>query len=226
MPITYRVPWPTFALLKRTVARVGALLCVDAYQTTGVYPYDVTAWDLDLVTGGSHKWLCGGPGCGVALRQAVAARALSPGDNRLDGARATLLVRIRPDVHAPSMYRFGTARPRFPDTSWRSPGTRRRVGRRAENSRAQRAAHRKNRGMALERGLRVNSPLDPEQRTGWIGIDFSGAKRPVVAHRAAHLRRLPSRLRNTDRSALLHDRGGNRRVVRNARISCLIPCLR
>ena len=43
---------------------VGALLCVDAYQTTGIYPYDVTAWDLDLVTGGSHKWLCGGPGCG------------------------------------------------------------------------------------------------------------------------------------------------------------------
>ena len=43
---------------------VGALLCVDAYQTTGVYPYDVTEWDLDIVTGGSHKWLCGGPGCG------------------------------------------------------------------------------------------------------------------------------------------------------------------
>ena len=43
---------------------VGALLCVDAYQTTGCYPYDVTEWDLDLVTGGSHKWLCGGPGCG------------------------------------------------------------------------------------------------------------------------------------------------------------------
>ncbi|HEY5340477.1 MAG TPA: aminotransferase class V-fold PLP-dependent enzyme, partial [Candidatus Aquilonibacter sp.] len=39
--------------------RVGAILCVDAYQTTGVYPYDVTAWDLDVVTGGSHKWLMG-----------------------------------------------------------------------------------------------------------------------------------------------------------------------
>jgi kynureninase len=30
--------------------------------------------------------------------------------------------------------------------------------------------------MALERGLRVNSPLEPERRTGWIGIDFDGAE--------------------------------------------------
>ena len=30
--------------------------------------------------------------------------------------------------------------------------------------------------MALERGLRVNSPLDPERRTGWIGIDFEGSE--------------------------------------------------
>ena len=31
-------------------------------------------------------------------------------------------------------------------------------------------------GMAQERGLRVNSPLEPERRTGWIGIDFDGAE--------------------------------------------------
>ena len=43
---------------------VGAILCVDTYQTTGVVPYDVTELDLDMATAGSHKWLCGGPGCG------------------------------------------------------------------------------------------------------------------------------------------------------------------
>ena len=32
-------------------------------------------------------------------------------------------------------------------------------------------------GMAQERGLRVNTPLVPEQRTGWIGIDFDGSDR-------------------------------------------------
>ena len=41
---------------------VGALVMVDVYQTVGVMPIDVQEWDADLVVGGSHKWLCGGPG--------------------------------------------------------------------------------------------------------------------------------------------------------------------
>ncbi|HXO16797.1 MAG TPA: hypothetical protein VN909_01375, partial [Candidatus Dormibacteraeota bacterium] len=31
--------------------------------------------------------------------------------------------------------------------------------------------------MALERGLRVSSPLEPHRRTGWIGLDFDGVER-------------------------------------------------
>jgi kynureninase len=41
-------------------------------------------------------------------------------------------------------------------------------------------------GMALERGLRVNSPLAAEARTGWIGIDFEGSEevcRRLIAQR-------------------------------------------
>ena len=40
--------------------------------------------------------------------------------------------------------------------------------------------------MAAERKLRVNTPLEPERRTGWIGIDFEGAGeacRRLVARR-------------------------------------------
>jgi kynureninase len=40
--------------------------------------------------------------------------------------------------------------------------------------------------MALERGLRVNSPHQAERRTGWIGIDFEGsaeACRRLIEHR-------------------------------------------
>jgi kynureninase len=32
-------------------------------------------------------------------------------------------------------------------------------------------------GLALERGLRVNTPLEPERRTGWIAIDFDDSER-------------------------------------------------
>ncbi|MFK3979530.1 aminotransferase class V-fold PLP-dependent enzyme [Micromonospora sp. NPDC050397] len=38
---------------------VGALVIVDAFQTVGVMPLDVTALGVDFVLGGSHKWMCG-----------------------------------------------------------------------------------------------------------------------------------------------------------------------
>ncbi len=38
---------------------VGALVALDAYQSVGVVPLDVTASGVDFVLGGAHKWLCG-----------------------------------------------------------------------------------------------------------------------------------------------------------------------
>jgi kynureninase len=43
---------------------VGAFVVADLYQSAGTVPVDVTAWDVDFATGGSVKWLCGGPGAG------------------------------------------------------------------------------------------------------------------------------------------------------------------
>src|SRR5689334_1031745 len=40
----------------------GALTVVDAYQAVGAVPVDVVDLDADFFTGGSVKWLCGGPG--------------------------------------------------------------------------------------------------------------------------------------------------------------------
>ena len=44
--------------------RVGALVVLDVYQSAGTVPFDVTELGVDFVTGGSVKWLCGGPGAG------------------------------------------------------------------------------------------------------------------------------------------------------------------
>ena len=43
---------------------VGALIVADLYQSAGIVPLDVTALNLDFATGGSVKWLLGGPGAG------------------------------------------------------------------------------------------------------------------------------------------------------------------
>src|SRR5438105_2789993 len=41
---------------------VGARVVLDAYQSAGVVPLDVTELGVDFAVGGSVKWLCGGPG--------------------------------------------------------------------------------------------------------------------------------------------------------------------
>ena len=43
---------------------VGALVLLDTYQSLGTLPVDVQAMGVDMICGGSVKWLCGGPGAG------------------------------------------------------------------------------------------------------------------------------------------------------------------
>ena len=52
------------APIQRRCEEVGAHLLLDAYQSAGAVPLDVTALGVAFATGGSVKWLCGGPGAG------------------------------------------------------------------------------------------------------------------------------------------------------------------
>lgn len=47
------------ARITKAAHRVGAEVIVDAYQTVGVVPIDVTEIGVDYLLGGAHKWLCG-----------------------------------------------------------------------------------------------------------------------------------------------------------------------
>ncbi len=49
------------AVCKRA-KEVGALVLLDCYQSLGTVPVDVQELGVDMVCGGSVKWLCGGPG--------------------------------------------------------------------------------------------------------------------------------------------------------------------
>jgi kynureninase len=48
----------------RRAHEAGAHVVLDAYQSAGIVPLDVTALGVDFAVGGSVKWLCGGPGNG------------------------------------------------------------------------------------------------------------------------------------------------------------------
>lgn len=43
---------------------VGAMVILDVYQSAGTVPLSVKDLNVDFATGGSVKWLCGGPGAG------------------------------------------------------------------------------------------------------------------------------------------------------------------
>lgn len=52
------------AAIVRRAHDVGALVIADIYQSAGILPLNVRELDVDFATGGSVKWLCGGPGAG------------------------------------------------------------------------------------------------------------------------------------------------------------------
>jgi kynureninase len=56
----------------------GALVVLDAYQSVGTVPLDVTALGVDFAVGGSVKWLCGGPGAGWLYVRPDLAASLEP----------------------------------------------------------------------------------------------------------------------------------------------------
>jgi kynureninase len=68
---------PVERIVERAHA-MGAYVCLDAYQSAGTVPLDVTALGVEFCVGGSVKWLCGGPGAGWLYVRPDLAEQLEP----------------------------------------------------------------------------------------------------------------------------------------------------
>jgi kynureninase len=66
------------AAIVRRAHAVGAYVVLDAYQSVGTVPLDVTALDVDFALGGSVKWLCGGAGAAWLYVRPDLAERLEP----------------------------------------------------------------------------------------------------------------------------------------------------
>jgi len=160
----------------RRAHECGALVLVDAYQSVGTVPVDVAALGLDLVTGGSVKWLCGGPGAGwlyvsPRLRERFEPAvtgwfahaepfAFDSGPLRRDaGAR-------RFYAGTTSVVAYAAARPGYEIVA--------RIGVRAIREKSLRQTGRMI-ALADEYGFRVASPRMPEQRGGTVCLDLPQA---------------------------------------------------
>jgi kynureninase len=102
------------AAVIRRAHDVGALVLVDLYQSAGTLPVDVRALGADFATGGSVKWLCGGPGAGYLYVRREHWAALQP---RLTGwmaHREPFAFEDRPIDYAEDAYRFLNGTPNVP----------------------------------------------------------------------------------------------------------------
>ncbi|MEM9458007.1 MAG: aminotransferase class V-fold PLP-dependent enzyme [Myxococcota bacterium] len=166
---------------------VGAMVMVDVYQTAGVVPFDVQQWGADFVVGGSHKWLCGGPGTAFLYTRPDRLPVLKP---RTTGWMA----------HA-APFAFEPAPIRYADRAWRlmggTPSVPAYYVARAGYANLHevgidriRAHNRALCRIVIERaqaaGLQIHSPLDDERRTGFVAVDFPDSQR--VSRQLVHER--------------------------------------
>jgi kynureninase len=156
----------------------GALVVLDVYQTTGTYPYSVVELDVDVAVGGSHKWLCGGPGCGWMYVRPALAPTLRPMVTGWFAHRDPFAFEPPPIDYATDQLRWATGTPTIPGYLVAKAGhdAIREAGVPAIRAHNVRLTTRLTEA-ALERGWTVSTPHDANRRTGWVGIDVPDGAR-------------------------------------------------
>ncbi len=160
--------------LKRIAERahsMGAFLSVDAFHSVGVIPVDVVRDDIDFLSGGVLKWLCGGPG-GCFLYASPKVQAT------LEPALTGWVAHSRPFDFEESMdyasgaYRWMTGTPGIPAlyAAVEGPKIVKRAGIERIREKSKRMTARLVK-LADDRGLRLTTPRDPEKRGGTVTFD-------------------------------------------------------
>lgn len=149
---------------------VGAMIVLDTYQSAGTVPFSVKDLRVDFATGGSVKWLCGGPGAGYLY------------------VRPDLIDRFEPKAtgwmahehpfafeselrYAPNITRFLHGSPAIPALYAAQSGYDiiNQIGvERIREKSVRQTEHLIS--LAQEAGFRVTSPKDPAQRGGTITV--------------------------------------------------------
>jgi kynureninase len=156
---------------------VGALVLLDTYQSAGTVPIDVEQLGVDLLVGGSVKWLLGGPGTGYLYARPEVAAALAPRLVGWFGHEAPFAFRPSPIAFAEGAGRFVTGTPNVAAHVMAAEGYRivAEAGVEAIRAKSQRQVARLIEGFTAQ-GAVLRGPADPARRGGSVVVDFDGAE--------------------------------------------------
>ena len=157
--------------ISRRAHEMGALVSLDSFHAVGIIPVDVKRSNVDFLTGGVLKWLCGGPGaCFLYVSPQVR--------DRLKPALTGWQAHSRPFAFEESMeytsgaFRWLNGTPVIPALYIATEGTRiiRRAGIDAIRAKSLRLTSRLIE-LADARGYKVTAARDPLRRGGTVAID-------------------------------------------------------
>jgi kynureninase len=155
----------------RRAHEMGALVSLDSFHAVGIIPVDVKRSNVDFLTGGVLKWLCGGPGaCFLYISPNVR--------DRLKPALTGWQAHSRPFAFEETMeytsgaFRWLNGTPVIPALYAAAEGPKilRRAGIDAIREKSLRLTSRLIE-LADARGYAVNAPRDPARRGGTVAVD-------------------------------------------------------
>jgi kynureninase len=156
---------------------VGAYIVADLYQSAGIVPLDVASLDLDFATGGSVKWLLGGPGAGYLYVRADLDPKLRPAATGWAAHAHPFEFVDGPIEYAPDIRRFLNGTPNVPAMYSARSGYEivNEIGVDAIRAKSQRQTQRLIE-LADEANLTVRSPRDAAARGGTIILDVPNGR--------------------------------------------------
>jgi kynureninase len=149
---------------------VGAMVVLDTYQSAGTVPFSVKELNVDFATGGSVKWLCGGPGAGYLYVRPDLIDQIEPKTTGWMAHEHPFA--FEAEMHyAPNVTRFLHGSPAIPALYAAQSGYSiiNEIGVNAIREKSMRQTQQLI-AIAEEAGFRVTSPQDPAVRGGTITV--------------------------------------------------------
>ena len=164
------------AIVERAHA-VGAMVIADLYQSAGTVPVDVRALQVDFATGGSVKWLCGGPGAGYLYVRRDLWDTLQPAATGWMAHEQPFEFAAGPIRYADNAFRFLNGTPNVPALYSARPGYEiiREIGVPAIREKSIRQTTRLIE-LADECGFPIHTCRDARQRGGVVTLDIPNGK--------------------------------------------------